>query len=124
MPVTLPHDWLIYDTYNLYENGEGWYRTGLEFGEVPAKELVSLRFEGVYMNSTLYVNGQVAGEWKYGYSTFEFDITPYLTAGRMKYICVSSMNRPIPAGTPAPESIGLSGSRLRRRRIWRQTGSI
>ncbi|AIQ42706.1 glycoside hydrolase family 2 TIM barrel-domain containing protein [Paenibacillus sp. FSL R5-0912] len=81
MPVTLPHDWLIYDTYNLYENGEGWYRTGLEFGEVPAKELVSLRFEGVYMNSTLYVNGQVAGEWKYGYSTFEFDITPYLTAG-------------------------------------------
>lgn len=81
MPVTLPHDWLIYDTRNLYENGEGWYRTSLKFEEVPADELVSLRFEGVYMNSTLYVNGQVAGEWKYGYSTFEFDITPYLTAG-------------------------------------------
>lgn len=33
------------------------------------------------MNSTLYVNGHVAGEWKYGYSTFEFDITPYLIEG-------------------------------------------
>lgn len=79
--VTLPHDWLIYDTRNLYENGEGWYRTRLRFDEVPVNELVFLRFEGVYMNSTLYVNGQVAGEWKYGYSTFEFDITPHLTAG-------------------------------------------
>ncbi|MEK3837118.1 MULTISPECIES: sugar-binding domain-containing protein [unclassified Paenibacillus] len=81
MPVTLPHDWLIYDTHNLYENGEGWYRTSLKFDKVPAHELVSLRFEGVYMNSTLYVNGQEAGEWKYGYSTFEFDITPYLIEG-------------------------------------------
>ncbi|QUL53148.1 DUF4982 domain-containing protein [Paenibacillus tritici] len=81
MPVTLPHDWLIYDTRNLYENGEGWYRTSLRFDEVPDDELVSLRFEGVYMNSALYVNGQAAGEWKYGYSTFEFDITPYLIAG-------------------------------------------
>ncbi|KAI7258406.1 beta-galactosidase [Hortaea werneckii] len=81
MPVTLPHDWLIYDTHNLYENGEGWYRTTLKFDELPVHELVSLRFEGVYMNSTLYVNGQVAGEWKYGYSTFEFEITPYLIAG-------------------------------------------
>ncbi|MEK4514950.1 glycoside hydrolase family 2 TIM barrel-domain containing protein [Paenibacillus sp. FSL H8-0122] len=79
--VTLPHDWLIYDTRNLYENGEGWYRTRLRFDAVPVNELVFLRFEGVYMNSTLYVNGQVAGEWKYGYSTFEFEITPHLVAG-------------------------------------------
>ena len=81
MPVTLPHDWLIYDTRNLYETGEGWYRTTLKFEEVPVHERVSLRFEGVYMNSTLYVNGQAAGEWKYGYSTFEYEITPYLIAG-------------------------------------------
>lgn len=38
MPVTLPHDWLIYDTHNLYENGEGWYRTSLKFDKVPAHE--------------------------------------------------------------------------------------
>ncbi|WP_019912715.1 glycoside hydrolase family 2 TIM barrel-domain containing protein [Paenibacillus sp. HW567] len=81
MPVTLPHDWLIYDTHNLYQNGEGWYRKTLTLDEIPSQSRLSLRFEGVYMNSTLYVNGHAAGTWKYGYSTFEFDITPYLTAG-------------------------------------------
>ncbi|UQZ32678.1 glycoside hydrolase family 2 [Paenibacillus sp. PK3_47] len=81
MPVSLPHDWLIYNTQNLYEDGEGWYRKNLTFAEVPEDRCISLRFEGVYMNSSLYVNGQLAGEWKYGYSTFEFEITPFLTAG-------------------------------------------
>ncbi len=81
MPVTLPHDWLIYNTHDLYENSEGWYRKILTLAELPAESCLSLRFEGVYMNSTLYVNGQIAGEWKYGYSTFEFEITPLLKAG-------------------------------------------
>lgn len=81
MPVTLPHDWLIYNTQDLYENSEGWYRKILTLDKLPAEESISLRFEGVYMNSTLYVNGQAAGEWKYGYSTFEFEITPFLNAG-------------------------------------------
>ncbi|AIQ53984.1 glycoside hydrolase family 2 TIM barrel-domain containing protein [Paenibacillus sp. FSL R7-0331] len=81
MPVTLPHDWLIYDTNALYENGEGWYSKTLTLDTIPPERCWSLRFEGVYMDSTLYVNGQEAGEWKYGYSTFEFDITPYLQEG-------------------------------------------
>ncbi len=81
-PIDLPHDWLIYDARNLYENGEGWYRKTFIWPEASASGTrASLRFEGVYMNSTLYVNGQAAGEWKYGYSTFEFDITPHLKAG-------------------------------------------
>lgn len=80
-PVDLPHDWLIYNTYDLYETGEGWYRRTLSMEELKTKERYTLRFEGVYMNSTLYVNGKVAGEWKYGYSTFEFDITEFLTEG-------------------------------------------
>lgn len=25
-PVEVPHDWLIFDTNNLYESGDGWYR--------------------------------------------------------------------------------------------------
>lgn len=33
------------------------------------------------MDSTVYINGKQAGEWKYGYSTFEFDITDYLADG-------------------------------------------
>ncbi|MUT65379.1 glycoside hydrolase family 2 TIM barrel-domain containing protein [Paenibacillus sp. NEAU-GSW1] len=79
--VTLPHDWLIYDANNLYENGQGWYRKHFVIDEIAPKTLTSLRFEGVYMNASVYVNGQFAGEWRYGYSTFEIDITPHIKPG-------------------------------------------
>lgn len=109
-PVELPHDWLIYDARNLYRDGCGWYRKEFELitgeiddlgGELGASvrraqgdgmekvlarigrgERVILRFDGVYMDSTVYVNGTKIGDWKYGYSTFDMDITPALTAGR------------------------------------------
>lgn len=80
-PVTLPHDWLIYDSRRLYEDGEGWYRKTFILDPAEPGTRTSLRFEGVYMNSSLFVNGRLAGTWKYGYSTFEFDITPYVKAG-------------------------------------------
>jgi beta-galactosidase len=40
-----------------------------------------LEFDGVYMNSTVYVNGQKVGYRPYGYSSFEYDITPYVKEG-------------------------------------------
>ncbi|ASA23264.1 hypothetical protein [Paenibacillus donghaensis] len=40
MPVTLPHDWLIYNAEALYETGEGWYRTTLHLQEVPADRIL------------------------------------------------------------------------------------
>lgn len=100
-PVDLPHDWLIYDTHNLYENSTGWYRKCIwvNDGKNAAPEAGSrenagvgtlycapdqrfiLRFDGVYMDSTFYVNGQKVGDWKYGYSAFDHDITEYLRQG-------------------------------------------
>ncbi|WP_168119619.1 glycoside hydrolase family 2 TIM barrel-domain containing protein [Paenibacillus sp. HB172176] len=80
-PVTVPHDWMIYQSHDLYESGEGWYRKRFELGGFEPGTRFSLRFEGVYMNSTIYVNGQEAGAWKYGYSTFEIDITPFAHSG-------------------------------------------
>ncbi|WP_341869771.1 glycoside hydrolase family 2 TIM barrel-domain containing protein [Paenibacillus protaetiae] len=82
MPVTLPHDWLIYDSRNLYENGEGWYRKTFELNESESSGRITLYFEGVYMNSAVFVNGCEAGTWKNGYSSFEIDITPYIVTGR------------------------------------------
>lgn len=105
--VDLPHDWLIYNTNDLYEDSVGWYRkefiledvlnyvttddsadgTQTEtFADVAAvcaggNGHIIVRFEGVYMDSTVYVNGQKVGDWKYGYSTFEWDITEYLQPG-------------------------------------------
>ncbi|HCR40865.1 MAG TPA: glycoside hydrolase family 2, partial [Lachnospiraceae bacterium] len=83
--VDIPHDWLIYDTRNLYETGEGWYRKTF-FMDAAASKVYSICFEGVYMNTTVYVNGLVAGEWKYGYSSFEFDITKLLKAGENEIV--------------------------------------
>lgn len=79
--VSLPHDWLIYDTGNLYENSVGWYRKFFEIDTISENTCTALRFDGVYMNSFLYVNGKEVGTWKYGYSTFEMDITDYIMEG-------------------------------------------
>lgn len=46
------------------------------------EERVILRFDGVYMDSTVYVNGTRIGDWKYGYSTFDMDITSALVPGK------------------------------------------
>lgn len=83
-PVDLPHDWLIYNTLNLYENSIGWYRK--RFIWTKDDKQVLLYFEGVYMDSSLYVNGQFAGEWKYGYSSFEHEITEFLVEGENRIL--------------------------------------
>lgn len=83
--VVIPHDWLIYDTRNLYQDGTGWYRNVFNLEKDETKEYL-IYFDGVYMDNTVYVNGQVAGEWKYGYSSFEFNITNLLTDGENEII--------------------------------------
>ncbi len=77
--MDIPHDWLIYNTKALYETSTGWYRRKLFYTK--KEENVSLRFEGVYMDSKVYVNNVLAGEWKYGYSTFELEISSLLQEG-------------------------------------------
>lgn len=78
-PVDIPHDWLIYNTLDLYEDSIGWYRKKFRYTE-DDKQLL-LCFDGIYMDSSVYVNGQFAGEWKYGYSSFELEITDAVTEG-------------------------------------------
>lgn len=80
--VDLPHDWMIYDTHALYRDSCGWYRKEFHIEKQTREEQILLRFDGVYMDSTVYINGKEAGSWKYGYSTFEIDITPFLMEGK------------------------------------------
>lgn len=79
-PVQLPHDWLIYNPSALYETSFGRYKKTYDFGNVSGKSF-RLYFEGVYMDCTVYVNGTAAFDWKYGYSSFEADITKHLHNG-------------------------------------------
>lgn len=80
VPVDIPHDWLIYDSLNLYEDSTGWYLKNFLYEEESDKRAF-ITFEGIYMDSAVYVNGKRAGEWKYGYSTFTLEITEYLKKG-------------------------------------------
>lgn len=89
--ITLPHDWLIEDAMNLYRDSIGWYRKTFTVHPEADREYL-VRFDGVYMDSAVYVNGKLVMEWKYGYSTFEVDLTPYLVEGENR-IVVRAVNQ-------------------------------
>ena len=78
--VDIPHDWQIYDVSNLYESAEGWYCKEFIYDN-SEDERIFLRFDGVYMDTSIWINDEKAFEWKYGYSTFEFEITPFIHKG-------------------------------------------
>ncbi len=91
--VDIPHDWLIYDTLNLYEDGTGWYRKPFTYEQDDKRAFIT--FEGIYMDSTVYLNGVKAGEWKYGYSSFTLDVTDFVKPGEneiMVGVCFLSPN--------------------------------
>ena len=83
--VDLPHDWLIERVNDLYADGIGWYRRPLSAAELNARGAEGcrtfLRFDGVYMDCAVFVNGRRVFEWKYGYTAFEFEITDALRQG-------------------------------------------
>ena len=78
--VNIPHDWMIYNVQHLYRSSVGFYKKTFNLTEEQISDRHNaIRFEGVYMNSGVWVNGKKAGEWKYGYATFEFDISDLVT---------------------------------------------
>lgn len=111
VPVDIPHDWLIYDSERLYEDGTGWYRKVFEWKEEREKRAF-LVFEGIYMDSAVYVNGNKAGEWKYGYSSFMVEVTSFLRQGENE-IMVSACFR-------SPNSRWYSGAGIYRN-VWMKT---
>ncbi len=86
--LDLPHDWAIEGDFmasnpsgaggGALPGGVGWYRKHFRIHEVC---VYLLEFDGVYMNSTVYVNGEQVGHRPYGYSSFVYDITRYLRTG-------------------------------------------
>lgn len=84
-PVQLPHDWMIWHVKDLYKNSVGCYKkTFLLTKDQVENRRNAIRFESVYMNSGIWVNGKKAGEWKYGYGTFELDLTGLVKEGENK----------------------------------------
>ena len=92
--LSLPHDWAIEGDFyagnpsgaggGALPGGVGWYRKTFSIPLTPSLDggtSCFIEFDGVYMNSTVYVNGQKVGFRPYGYSSFEYDITDYLKRG-------------------------------------------
>jgi beta-galactosidase len=92
--LDVPHDWAIEGDFyagnpsgaggGALPGGIGWYRKHFTLGDCETQMSQSrffLEFDGVYMNSTVYVNGQKVGFRPYGYSSFEYDITPFVREG-------------------------------------------
>lgn len=79
--VDIPHDFLIGQADNLYESCEGWYRRALDVPEDFQREIWLLRFDGVYMDCDVLINGTLACTHRYGYTAFDVDMTAYLHPG-------------------------------------------
>lgn len=80
-PVDLPHDWLIHQADDLYEPSDGWYRRTLRVEDAADGLRRLVRFDGVYMNCDVLVNGQLVCTHHYGYTAFDADLTDFLRSG-------------------------------------------
>ncbi|HXK09706.1 MAG TPA: glycoside hydrolase family 2 TIM barrel-domain containing protein [Vicinamibacteria bacterium] len=60
--------------------GTGWYRKRFRLPALGDRR-VEVRFDGVYMDAEVWLNGRLLGRQPYGYSTFAFDLTPHAAPG-------------------------------------------
>lgn len=97
--VTVPHDWSITQDFTkeassgtgYLPGGIGWYRAHVdakELGELKDR-ILQLRFDGVYKNCQVWVNGYHMGSWASGYSSFQFDLTEILSYNTSDEIVVA-----------------------------------
>ena len=95
--LDLPHDWAIEGDFSdsnpsgasggALPGGVGWYRKALHVDVRPGMRYF-IDFDGVYMNSTVYLNGKKIGFRPYGYSSFRYELTPYLSKSGDNVIAV------------------------------------
>ena len=87
--VNVPHDWSIdgpfsadYASGNGYApGGIGWYRKHFHLDPAQKGKHVTIEFDGIYDYSEVWINGAFVGARPYGYSSFAYDLTPYLKFG-------------------------------------------
>ena len=116
--LDLPHDWSIYNDFDhdspaqneggQLNGGDAWYRKTFKLDEEDLNKNVRITFDGVYMDSQVYVNGQLVGHYPNGYNQFSYDITDYLHKdGRENVVAVHAINK-------QPSSRWYSGSGIYR----------
>jgi len=78
--------------------GTAWYRKEFTIDKAEEGKTAYLQFDGVYMNADVWINGEHVGNHPYGYTSFWYDITPYLNpAGQFNVVAVQVKNEGINA---------------------------
>jgi beta-galactosidase len=116
--VDVPHDWSIEQTpaegpgtsadTGFFPGGLGFYRKQFTVPSALIGKRISIEFDGVYMNSEVYINGQLVGTHPYGYTPFAYDISSLIRAdGSTNLVAVKVQNQ-------LPSSRWYSGSGIYR----------
>ena len=96
--LDLPHDWAIEGEFSAdnpsgagggaLPGGVGWYRKTFKLDKKLEGKKIFIDFDGVYMNSEVWINGTYLGLRPYGYISFRQDLTPYLWSASENTIAV------------------------------------
>ncbi len=89
--LNLPHDWSIEGEFKqdaptkgaggYLPTGIGWYRKHFTIPAIRKDQQFWIEFDGVYMNSDVWINGEHLGKHPYGYTSFYYDLTPFVKKG-------------------------------------------
>ncbi len=97
--------------------GTGWYRKHFSFADLPEQSRVEIDFDGVYMDSDVWLNGQLLGNHPCGYTPFAYDLTRYLRREGENVLAVRVRNE-------GKNSRWYSGSGIYRRVRLTVTGAV
>ncbi len=126
--LNVPHDWSIEGEFSkdnpatpgggALPGGIGWYRKTFLVPETDKNKLIFIDFDGVYQKSEVWINGHLLGIRPYGYSSFRYELTPFLNFGAENTIAVKVDN------SEQPNSRWYSGSGIYRN-VWLvKTGKV
>ncbi len=120
-PLDLPHDWSIEGPFSeknpagagggALPGGIGWYRKTFTVPASDRGRLLFIDFDGIYRDSEVWINGHYLGKRPYGYSSFRYEMTPYLEFGGSNVLAVRVDN------SRQPNSRWYSGSGIYRH-VW------
>ncbi|HZK96688.1 MAG TPA: beta-galactosidase GalB [Prolixibacteraceae bacterium] len=120
--LNIPHDWSIEGEFSeknpatpgggALPGGIGWYRKSFKVSTEDLKGSVFIDFDGVYQNSEVWINGHSLGKRFYGYSSFRYELTPYLVAGEKENVLAVKVDNSM-----QPNSRWYSGSGIYRN-VW------
>ena len=123
--LDLPHDWSIEGEFSqdnpatpgggALPGGIGWYRKTFRMNAADRERLTYISFDGVYRNSEVWINGNYLGKWPYGYSSFRYELTPWLKYGEEENVVAVKVDN-----SAQPNSRWYSGSGIYRN-VWLNT---